>query len=235
MKELDMKRLFLCISLLLLVGMTSNSRLYAQEPTLEESLNYISFSEMSYRNRFFPGGQKSMASTDFDSRLPAKMYDDLTCKMHGWATESKDLMPSVYLKIALPDKSILGALTFGGATAYRTDLLFIRDRKGVIHSSLECCVMFLGFAIKQYELREMEELVVYQMIFEPDKVMPYEDYCVEPVPVTGHIHKTTYFIAPTKQFVKMKEEDTDTKSFSSFLLQEHDLWDEKAFGMTYKK
>ena len=30
-------------------------------------------------------------------------------------------------------------------------------------------------------------------------------------------------------------EDTDTKSFSSFLLQEHNLWDEKAFGMTYKK
>ncbi|CDD82054.1 unknown [Bacteroides sp. CAG:462] len=33
----------------------------------------------------------------------------------------------------------------------------------------------------------------------------------------------------------MKEEDTDTKTFSSVLLQKHDLWDEKAFGMTYKK
>ncbi len=95
--------------------------------------------------------------------------------------------------------------------------------------------MFLGFAIKQYELREMGEVVIYQMIFDSDKLMPYEDYTVEPVSVTGHIHKTTYMISPTKKFVKMKEEDTDTKSFSSFLLQEHNLWDEKAFGMTYKK
>ena len=51
----------------------------------------------------------------------------------------------------------------------------------------------------------------------------------------NHIHKTTYFIAPTKKCVKMKEEDTDTKSFSSLLLNDHNLWDEKAFGMTYKK
>ena len=233
MKELIMKRLCSLICLLILLAISGNSGLYAQYKNLDEALSYVPFSDFPYRERFYPEGR--LYGTNFDSRLPAKMYDDLTCKMHGWATESKDLMPSVYLKIALPDKSILGALTFGGATAYRTDLLFIRDRKGAIRSSLECCVMFLGFAIKQYELREMGELVVYQMIFEPDKVMPYEDYCVEPVPVTGHIHKTTYMIPPTKKFVKMKEEDTDTKTFSSFLLQEHNLWDEKAFGMTYKK
>ena len=65
--------------------------------------------------------------------------------------------------------------------------------------------------------------------------MPDLAYGVEAMPLTGHIHKTTYFIAPTKKFVKMKEEDTDTKSFSSLLLNDHNLWDEKAFGMTYKK
>ena len=235
MKELDMKRLFLCISLLLLVGMTSNSRLYAQEDPLEKVLNYLPVSNFPIKEKFPKGVQWGI---NFDTRFPARFYDDLQCKKSSAATLAEsnwDMAPALYLQIPLPDKSILGALTFGGVTAYRTDLLFIRDRKGKIRETLECCVMFLGFAIKQYELREMGELVVYQMIFEPDKVMPYEDYCVEPVPVTGHIHKTTYFIAPTKQFVKMKEEDTDTKTFSSFLLQEHNLWDEKAFGMTYKK
>ena len=90
-------------------------------------------------------------------------------------------------------------------------------------------------AIKQYELRENGEVVVYQMIFESDKLMLYEDYTVKPVPVIGHIHKTTYFIAPTRKFVKTKEEETDVKTFSSALLHEHNLWDETAFGMTYKE
>ena len=100
---------------------------------------------------------------------------------------------------------------------------------------MECRVMLDDSAIKQYELREMGEVVVYQMIFESDKLMLYGKYTAKSVPVTGHIHKTTYFIAPTKKFVKMKEEDTDTKTFSSVLLHKYNLWDEKAFGMTYKK
>ena len=229
---MDRKRFCTLICLLMLVAITGNSRLYAQEEPLDRALNYVPFSDFPYKDKYTTG---RIANIGFDSRFPAKMYDDFSCKKYTWAVESVECMPYLYLKFSLPDKSILGALSFGGVTAYRTDLLFIRDRKGAIRSSLECCVMFGDFAIKQYELREMGELVVYQMIFEPDKVMPYEDYCVKPVPVTGHIHKTTYFIAPTKQFVKMKEEDTDTKSFSSFLLQEHNLWDEKAFGMTYKK
>ncbi len=81
----------------------------------------------------------------------------------------------------------------------------------------------------------MGEVIVYEMIFDYEGEMPDLAYGVEAMPLTGHIHKTTYFIAPTKQFVKMKEEDTDTKSFSSLLLNDHNLWDEKAFGMTYKK
>ncbi len=132
-------------------------------------------------------------------------------------------------------KSILGALSFCGVTDYRTDMLFIRDLKGNIRDTLECCVMYDEFVIKQYELTEMGEVIIYQMIFDSPMLMPYAEYSLKPLPVTGHIHKTTYFIAPTKKCVKMKEEDTDTKSFSSLLLNDHNLWDEKAFGMTYKK
>ena len=151
------------------------------------------------------------------------------------ADKVTDFMPDVYLKIALPDHSILGALSFGGATEYGTDMLFLRDLKGRIRDTLECRVMLDDSAIKQYELRESGEVIVYQMIFESNKLMPYGKYTAKSVPVTGHIHKTTYFIAPTRKFVKTKEEDTDVKTFSSALLHEHNLWDEKAFGMTYKK
>ena len=180
-------------------------------------MNYLPVSNFPIKEKFPEGVQWGI---NFDTRFPARFYGDLQCKKSSAATLAEsnwDMAPALYLQIPLPDKSILGALTFGGVTVYRTDLLFIRDRKGKIRETLECCVMFLDFAIKQYELREMGEVVIYQTIFDSDKLMPYEDYTVEPVSVTGHIHKTTYMISPTKKFVKMKEEDTDTKSFSSFL------------------
>lgn len=208
--------------------------LYAQY-TLEEGLDRIPFSEAPYKERYLPVEYGRRCCVSFDSRIPARMYDDLQCKQFGMADKVTDFMPDVYLKIALPDHSILGALSFGGATEYGTDMLFLRDLKGRIRDTLECGVMCDELAVKQYELREMGEVIVYQMIFESSKLMLYEDYTVKPVPVTGHIHKTTYCITPTKKFVKMKEEDTDTRTFSSALLQEHNLWDEKAFGMTYKK
>ena len=55
------------------------------------------------------------------------------------ANKMIDFTPVVYLKIALPDHSMLGALSFGGMTDYRTDMLFIRDLRGKIRDTLECC------------------------------------------------------------------------------------------------
>ena len=230
-----MKRLLLCISLLLLVGMTSNSRLYAQEDSLEKGLDFIPFSELPYRERELPNSQTDRYCVGFDNNISAKIYKDLQGKLFMMADAHKGFAPDVYLKIALPDKSILGALSFCGVTDYRTDMLFIRDLKWRARDTLECCVMYDELVVKQYELTEMGEVIIYQMIFDSPKLMPYAEYSLKPLPVTGHIHKTTYFIAPTKKCVKMKEEDTDTKSFSSLLLNDHNLWDEKAFGMTYKK
>ena len=120
-----MKQFLLCISLFLLVGMTSNSRLYAQEEPLDRALNYVPFSDFPYKDKYTTG---RIANIGFDSRFPAKMYDDFSCKKYTWAVESVECMPYLYLKISLPDKSILGALSFGGVTAYRTDLLFMRER-----------------------------------------------------------------------------------------------------------
>ena len=114
MKELIMKRLFLCISLLLLVGMTSNSRLYAQEDPLDRALAHLPFSGFPIKEKFPEGVQWGI---NFDSRFPARFYDDLQCKKSSAATLAEsnwDMAPALYLQIPLPDKSILGALTFGG-------------------------------------------------------------------------------------------------------------------------
>ncbi len=230
-----MKRLCTLICLLILVAITDNSRLYAQEDSLEKGLKFIPFSELPYRERELPNSQTDRYCVGLGNNISAKIYKDLQGKLFTMADAHKGFAPDVYLKIVLPDKSILGALSFCGVTDYRTDMLFIRDLRGKIRDTLECCVMYDELVVKQYELTEKGEVIIYQMIFDSPKLMPYAEYSLKPLPVTGHIHKTTYFIAPTKKFVKMKEEDTESRTFSSALLQEHNLWDEKAFGMTYKK
>ena len=230
-----MKRLCTLICLLILVAITDNSRLYAQEDSLEKGLKFIPFSELPYRERELPNSQTDRYCVGLGNNISAKIYKDLQGKLFTMADAHKGFAPDVYLKIVLPDKSILGALSFCGVTDYRTDMLFIRELRGKIRDTLECCVMYDELVVKQYELTEKGEVIIYQMIFDSPKLMPYAEYSLKPLPVTGHIHKTTYFIAPTKKFVKMKEEDTESRTFSSALLQEHNLWDEKAFGMTYKK
>ena len=234
MKELIMKRLCTLICLLMLVTITGNSRLYAQEQEdpLDVALNYVPYSDFPHKDRYT---SEYRCCIGHDARFPGKIYSDMQRKKVWNPAQNPDMAPDLYLQIPLPDKSILGAITYGGISPYRTDLLFIRDRRGKIRATLECCVTLNQQVLKQYELREMGEVIVYEMIFDYEGEMPDLAYGVEAIPLTGHIHKTTYFIAPTKQFVKMKEEDTDTKSFSSLLLNDHNLWDEKAFGMTYKK
>lgn len=208
--------------------------LYAQY-TLEEGLDRIPFSKLPYKERYLPEGRENSCFVEFHSSVLGRMYSDLQCKKFSMANKMIDFTPVVYLKIALPDHSMLGALSFGGVTDYRTDVLFIQDLKRQIRDTLECCVTLDELPVKQYEVCDKGEVIVYEMIFDYEGEMPDLAYGVEAMPLTGHIHKTTYFIAPTKQFVKMKEEDTDTRTFSSLLLNDHNLWDETAFGMTYKK
>ena len=87
--------------------------LYAQY-TLEDGLGMIPFSEAPYKDRYLPVEYEGTCCVSFDSHIPARMYDDLQCKQFSMADEVTDFMPDVYLKIALPDHSILGALSFGG-------------------------------------------------------------------------------------------------------------------------
>ena len=82
-------------------------------------------------------------------------------------------------------------------------------------------------------MKSTEEVIIYQMIFALPVAMKWEDYGVTAKPLIGHIRKTTYRISSESKFVKVKEEDTVSKAFSSHLLQEHNLWEPEAFNMSY--
>lgn len=66
--------------------------LYAQY-TLEEGLDRIPFSKLPYKDRYLPVEYEGTCCVSFDSRIPARMYDDLQCKSvirDGVSTISND-------------------------------------------------------------------------------------------------------------------------------------------------
>ncbi len=225
-----MKRISLlaCMLLMLLCG-----NVYAQDLTLKDGLSRIPFSKMPYKERNLPIGYTDGCIVNIYDGVDANVYEDLQCTEFDSAKKYVDFTPEVYLKIALPNGLYLGALSFGGCTEYRTDVLFVSDTNGRVKDTLECCVLNGGLAVKQYEVKSTEEVIIYQMIFEMPKSLKWTEYSVKDKALIGHIRKTTYRISSESRFVKVKEEDTVSKTFSSHLLQEHNLWEPEAFNMSY--
>ncbi len=139
----SMKRISL-LACVLLVLLCSNTN--AQNLTLKEGLSYIPFSGMPYKARYLPGGRTNGCLVNIYDGIDANVYEDLQCTEFDSAKKYVDFTPEVYLKIALPNGLYLGALSFGGCTEYRTDVLFVSDTNGRVKDTLECCVLNGGLA-----------------------------------------------------------------------------------------
>ena len=225
MKKVNM---FVCALLMLLCGNVN-----AQNLTLKEGLTRIPFSKMPYQKRDLPIGYTDGCLVNIYNGIEGKMYEDLQCKQYSSAKDNLDFTPEVYLKIQLSNGLYLGALSFGGCTEYRTDVMFISDTNGNVKDTLECCVLNGDLAVKQYEVKSPEEIIIYRMFFARPVPMKCEDYVDAAKPLIGHIRKTTYRISSENKFEKVSEQTTTQKGFASFLLHEHNLWEPEAFNMSY--
>lgn len=219
-------------SFLIVIFVLISSVTYAQDYSLKFGLSQIPFTNLPYKDRYLPGGRTDGYIIDFDPNIEGKMYEDLQCKQYSLAKNNLDFIPQVYLKVKLPNGLYLGALSFGGCTEYRTDVLFVSDTNGNVKNTLECCVLNGDFAVKQYEMKSTEEIIIYQMIFESSDLMPYTKY-YKSKPVKAYIRKTTFQISADGKFIKTGEQNTNVSTFQSSLLQEHNLWEPEAFNMNY--
>lgn len=225
-----MKRIsvFICILLAFIC-----EAVQAQHLTLENGLNRIPYSKTSYKERYLPIGYTDCCIVNIYTGIDGKMYEDLQCRQFTLAKGNIDFTPEVYLKVSLSDELYLGALSFGGCTDYRTDMLFTCDTKGNVKDTLECCVLNGDLAVKQYEVKNSIEIIVYQMIFDSSDLLPCRRYSVNDLVLTGYIQKTTYRISREGKFLKTDEQSTSTKIFPSSSLQKYNLWEPSAFGMSY--
>lgn len=219
-------------SFLIVIFVLISSVTYAQDYSLKFGLSQIPFTNLPYKDRYLPGGRTDGYIIDFDPNIEGKMYEDLQCEQYSLAKNNLDFIPQVYLKVKLPNGLYLGALSFGGCTEYRTDVLFVSDTNGNVKNTLECCVLNGDFAVKQYEVKSTEEVIIYQMIFESSDLMPYTKY-YKSKPVKAYIRKTTFQISADGKFIKTGEQNTNVSTFQSSLLQEHNLWEPEAFNMNY--
>ena len=219
-------------SFLIVIFVLISSVTYAQDYSLKFGLSQIPFTNLPYKDRYLPGGRTDGYIIDFDPNIEGKMYEDLQCQQYSLAKNNLDFIPQVYLKVKLPNGLYLGALSFGGCTEYRTDVLFVSDTNGNVKNTLECCVLNGDFAVKQYEVKSTEEVIIYQMIFESSDLMPYTKY-YKSKPVKAYIRKTTFQISADDKFIKTGEQNTNVSTFQSSLLQEHNLWEPEAFNMNY--
>ena len=222
-----------CVNLFLIaIFVLISSVSYAQDYSLKFGLSQIPFANLPYKDRYLPGGRTDGYIIDFDPNIEGKMYEDLQCQQYSLAKNNQDFMPQVYLKVILSNGLYLGALSFGGCTEYRTDVLFVSDTNGNVKDTLECCVLNGELAVKQYEVKSTEEIIIYQMIFESSDLMPYTKY-YKSKPVKAYIRKTTFQISADGKFIKTGEQNTNVSTFQSSLLQEHNLWEPEAFNMNY--
>lgn len=221
-------RSLLCMLLMLLCG-----NVYAQNLTLKDGLSRIPFSKMPYKERNLPIGYTDGCIVNIYDGIDANMYEDLQCTEFDSAKKYVDFTPEVYLKIALPNSLYLGALSFGGCTEYRTDVLFVSDTNGNVKDTLECCVLNGELAVKQYEVKSTEEVIIYQMIFEMPMSLKWTEYSGKAKALIGHIKKTTYRISSEGKFVKVNEQKTGTKGVTPYMLTTKNLWNPEDFNMSY--
>ena len=205
----------------------------AQNLTLEDALNRIPFSKIPYQERGLPIGHTDGCLVNRYDGIDGNMYEDLQCRESDLAKGYADFTPEVYLKIKLFDDLYLGALSFGGCTEYRTDVMFLCDANGHVSDTLECCVLNGDLAVKQYEVKSPESVTVWQMFFDSPASMKWAEYSAQEKNVTGYIQETTYYIAGQGKFLKTEERRTNVGTFPSSMLLEHNLWEPEAFGMKY--
>ena len=161
------------------------------------------------------------------------MLHNLLLKQYSLAKNNTDFFPEVYLKIQLSNGLYLGALSFSGCTEYRTDVMFISDANGNVKDTLECCVLNGDLAVKQYEVKSPEEIIIYRMFFAMPVPMKWEKYANAAKPLKGYIRKTIYRLSSQNKFEKVSEQTTTSNSFTSQLLKKHNLWEPESFKMSY--
>lgn len=216
-----MKRLLflLCMLSILLTDWS-----FAQDiKTVKQALDAVPFVDLPYSSRkwtLFP----YLGEFPINTVIPDNLYEDLQSTQYIRAYKNEDLYPSLYLKVKIPDsKYVLGAVTFGGATDYLNDQLFLADENGNITDVLEGCTLNSNIAIKQYRIYEDLSITVSHLVVTKPAHITYHEYLTNEAPVRAYRMDELYQVKEGK-FVKVGERPFPEKYYTYDQLYNLDIW-----------
>ena len=216
-----MKRL---LFLFCMLSILLTDRSFAQDiKTVKQALDAVSFVEPPFSARKwtpFP----YLGEFPINTVIPDNLYEDLQSTQYIHAYKNEDLYPSLYLKVRIPDsKYVLGAVTFGGATDYLNDQLFLADENGNITDVLEGCTLNSNIAIKQYRIYEDLSITVSHLVVTKPAHITYHEYLTAQAPVRAYRMDELYQVKEGK-FVKIGERPFPEKYYTYDQLYNLDIW-----------
>lgn len=214
-------------SMLCLALWCSMAGLCQQVTTVSQALNRVQPSTPPYQNtKFVPFPTLELFPPAVEG-ISDKLYEDMQCTKFIHANSSEDLAPSLYLKVKLPTSTLtLGALTFGGATDYEVDRLFISDETGNIKSSIDASASLSGIYVKQYKLTSDYKVIVYQLIPASNVTIMFSDLIGKSdKTIQCYRLDTTYHISKDGQFMKENEKKYPVRNYTVEQLTNKNIWD----------
>ena len=216
-----MKRLLLLICMLSM--MTADWCIAQDVKTVKQALDAVPFVDLPYSSRkwtLFP----YLGEFPINTVIPDNLYEDLQSTQYIRAYKNEDLYPSLYLKVKIPDsKYVLGAVTFGGATDYLNDQLFLADENGNITDVLEGCTLNSNIAIKQYRIGKDLTIIVSHLVVTEPAHITYHEYLTKRAPVRAYRIDELYQVKGGK-FVKIREHLFPEKYYIYDRLYGLDIW-----------
>lgn len=216
-----MKRLLLLICMLSM--MTADWCIAQDIKTVKQALDAVPFVSLPHVHRkwtLFP----YRGEFPINTVIPDNLYEDLQSTQYIHAYKNEDLYPSLYLKVQIPDsKYVLGAVTFGGATDYQNDQLFLADENGNITDVLEGCTLNSNIAIKQYRIGKDLTIIVSHLVVTEPAHITYDEYLTKRAPVRAYRIDELYQVKEGK-FVKIGERPFPEKYYTYDQLYNLDIW-----------
>lgn len=216
-----MKRLLLLICMLSM--MTADWCIAQDVKTVKQALDAVPFVDLPYSSRkwtLFP----YLGEFPINTVIPDNLYEDLQSTQYIHAYKNENLYPSLYLKVKIPDsKYVLGAVTFGGATDYLNDQLFLADENGNITDVLEGCTLNSNIAIKQYRIGKDLTIIVSHLVVTEPAHITYHEYLTKRAPVRAYRIDELYQVKGGK-FVKTREHLFPEKYYIYDRLYGLDIW-----------
>ncbi|MDR1756065.1 MAG: hypothetical protein LBR65_03770 [Culturomica sp.] len=156
--------------------------------------------------------------------IPDRLYDNMQLTQYVSASTDPELGASSFRKFMIPGSSnVLLAVSFGGATDWRTDVLCVVNTFGIVVSTLEAAVCVTDVYVKQFRIDAQNQIIVTTIKPVSTVSIPLATFSS----FSGYRQDISYVINEQGQFVQNTATTYQSKTYTrSYLMNESiNLWE----------